>query len=505
REKVPVARAIIAEFGWFLASGGLVKLERNPFFAFVPTAGLVEGATPECRGPRQLLLYQRAQDALLSRATAASGQADGTAALMKNNRDGQGRCHGSHENYEATIASGPSLVLWRVLVALLPALVVPLLITIAAALALAFLVALPLVIVCVCCQRRGERLALWERALGWLLYLSMRPIFLPIEILMRLAAFRRARRGLLPFLVSRPIIAGAGTVGTDGRFGLSPRVGAIWSVVSSAAECSRPIFYFGHIWKGVLGLLMGDRWGYKRLFQQRQRLQLGVGDSNMAQQAEYLKIGTTLLVLDAIEAGALDDAPRLWWRPLHAMRSICADPELKVKVRLSGGRRWTALEIQRYYLDACRRYVEGARDPSPEAETLLRLWGETLDALEGDRRQLVGKIDWVTKQWLLETAGAGGSVAAHRKIDLRYHELSQEGYYVRLEAAGVAPTLVEPEEVMEAIGRPPEGTPASIRGDLIRQFAMNPEAVRASWCAVIVNATTKPRVVQLQQGTPRDT
>ncbi len=136
---------------------------------------------------------------------------------------------------------------------------------------------------------------------------------------------------------------------------------------------------------------------------------------------------------------------------------------------------------------------------------MLRLWGETLDALEGDRRQLVGKIDWVTKQWLLETAGAGGSVAAHRKIDLRYHELSQEGYYVRLEAAGVAPTLVEPEEVMEAIGRPPEGTPASIRGDLIRQFAMNPEAVRASWCAVIVNATTKPRVVQLQQGTPRDT
>src|SRR5262249_31569359 len=150
-------------------------------------------------------------------------------------------------------------------------LVLPLLVTIAAALALACLFAVPLVIVCICCQRRGQRLVLWEKALGWLLFLSMRPIFLPIEILMRLAAFRRARRGLPPFPVSRPIIAGSGTVGAHGRFGLSSRVGVIRSVVSSAAECSRPIFYFGHIWKGVLGLLMGDRWGYKRLFQRRQR------------------------------------------------------------------------------------------------------------------------------------------------------------------------------------------------------------------------------------------
>ena len=41
--------------------------------------------------------------------------------------------------------------------------------------------------------------------------------------------------------------------------------------------------------------------------------------------------------------------------------------------------------------------------------------------------------------------------------DLRYHELSRHGYYVRLEAAGVAPTIVEPEEVLNATTVPPRG------------------------------------------------
>src|SRR5262245_28076582 len=130
RSKVPLVSAIIKEFGWFLANGGAVRLERIPFFAILPAAGLVEGATPECRGPRQLLLYQRAQDVLLSRAAASSGASDGEVALLKNNRDSAGSCYGSHENYEATIATGATLFFWRLGVAvLLPPLIIPLIMT----------------------------------------------------------------------------------------------------------------------------------------------------------------------------------------------------------------------------------------------------------------------------------------------------------------------------------------------------------------------------------------
>src|SRR5262245_6748369 len=90
RTRVPVVSAIIKDFGWFTGNGGGVRFDRNTLFTLWPSAGVVEGATPECRGPSQLLQYQRAQDVLLSRAAAASGAPDGEATLIKNNRDSKG-------------------------------------------------------------------------------------------------------------------------------------------------------------------------------------------------------------------------------------------------------------------------------------------------------------------------------------------------------------------------------------------------------------------------------
>jgi Pup amidohydrolase len=109
-----------------------------------------------------------------------------------------------------------------------------------------------------------------------------------------------------------------------------------------------------------------------------------------------------------------------------------------------------------------------------------------------DPSRLVGKLDWVTKRFLLDQAGPGASPAARAKIDLRYHELSRDGYYLQLEAAGLAPTLVEPEQVLAAIAQPPPGTPATQRGRLIRQYGDG--AVRASWSAVITPSGSRVRL-----------
>src|SRR5262245_45394036 len=130
KTKTPLVPAITqdVERTYFTGYGGAVRFERLPFLAWLPSAGLVEGATPECRGPKQLLRYQRAQDVLLSRAAVASGGGDGEAALLKNNRDGHGSSYGSHENYEVTIAAGLTLRLWQFGAALLvPLSVLPLL------------------------------------------------------------------------------------------------------------------------------------------------------------------------------------------------------------------------------------------------------------------------------------------------------------------------------------------------------------------------------------------
>jgi len=137
--------------------------------------------------------------------------------------------------------------------------------------------------------------------------------------------------------------------------------------------------------------------------------------------------------------------------------------------------------------------------PSAEAQEVVRLWEETLDALEDDPVRLVGKLDWVTKRFFVDSAGQGASIEEKRKLDMRYHELSRDGYYVRLEAAGAAPTIAEPEEVLEAMTSPPEGTPATIRGRLIREFAASSQAVRASWSSIIVPARSGTQVIHLSR------
>ena len=64
RRHVVAVRARHFKEGVFTANGGAVWFETE---RMAVGGGLVEGATPECRGPRQVLQYQRSQDDLLSR------------------------------------------------------------------------------------------------------------------------------------------------------------------------------------------------------------------------------------------------------------------------------------------------------------------------------------------------------------------------------------------------------------------------------------------------------
>jgi proteasome accessory factor A len=260
----------------------------------------------------------------------------------------------------------------------------------------------------------------------------------------------------------------------------------------------RSVFYFCQILKAINEFLLGDWHGPASLFHRRQRLQITIGDSNMAQFAEYLKIGTTLLVLEAIEAGELLEVPQLR-HPLQALRSISTDPSLLTRLPLVGGAKATALEIQRYYLNACRRYLLRRGEADVEAQEIVRLWEETLDALEECPTRLIGKLDWVTKRHLLDGMGQYATIEEKRKLDMRYHELSREGYYLQLEAAGVAPTIVDPEEVLKAIHAPPEGTPANMRGKLIQEFEGTGHRVQASWSSVVVSTGEDKRLISLRK------
>lgn len=503
----------------FLENGGAM------YYEFLPHAlagGLLEASTPECRGPSQVVLYQRAQETLLLRALPLAEARlrrmghDGALGLLKNGRDGEDHVYGPQENYEAEIARGPALFLYRLGLALLFPLAVAdfvLLwgVTLAIVAILVTLFALSLVVAAAAPSLRPRLTLLrWvaeerfdlSRSLGhaslWLELVLCWPLLAPFSLLLRAFAFRRERRALTAFLISRSVLTGAGTVNAAGDFGLSEKGPAIRRLIrASARPDDLPIFDTGNLMKRMMLVFLRIS-PYFALFARRQRLQLGLSDANCAQLAEYLKVGTTLLVLDMTEAGALDDAPRLV-DPIPALHTLARDPTLaaKVAVTIGGERRMmSALDLQRWYVARARVFLTEQPVRSLEAETIARLWGEALDALEADPGRLVGRIDWVTKRWLLETAGSTGSAAVRKKIDLRYHELGQ-GYFARLEQRGGAEVLVQPTEIEAAITCPPSATPARVRGRLVRELAGSKDRVTVSWDTVRIGGATRAKVIRL--------
>ena len=104
--------------------------------------------------------------------------------------------------------------------------------------------------------------------------------------------FRRLADVLIPFLVTRQIICGAGKVLQTPRgavYCVSQRAEHIWEGVSSATTRSRPII-------NTRDEPHADAERYRRLH-------VIVGDSNMSETTTLLKVGATDLVLRMIEAG----------------------------------------------------------------------------------------------------------------------------------------------------------------------------------------------------------
>jgi proteasome accessory factor A len=499
----------------FVENGGAVCYE------FVPLdirGGLFEASTPECRGPGQLLLYQKAQEEMLLDAVeeakvelVAHHQVE-ELGLIKNCRDAQGHIYGAQENLDAELARGLWLWLYRVgLAALIPFVLIFTLFTWVILLTILILgiAILPAIFLLVVSEQIIPRLhpliervlgenGLFERAFFRLTladHLVAWPLGSAYSLLLMATGFRRFRRGGFAFLASRCLLSGAGSVTDDGGYTLSEKGPSIVSTMRrTGAAQSRSIIDTGNLLKRLFSPAALQIAPLISLFGARQRLQLGLADSNMAQVAEYLKIGSTCLVLDMAELGWLDDAPRLR-DTVGAVRLFSADPTLQAKAELRDGGAMSALELQRWYLERASRFVNESTTTSLEAREVLRLWNESLDALERDPGGLVGRLDWVTKRWLIEETAGDGSLAVRKRVDLGYHELGQ-GFFVRLERIGLAPRLVTVEEARAAIHQPPEASPARLRSRLIREIAQE-QKVTVDWGSVRIGGRLRGKVIRL--------
>jgi proteasome accessory factor A len=292
--------------------------------------------------------------------------------------------------------------------------------------------------------------------------------------------FSRLADVLIPFLVTRQIICGAGKVLQTPRgavYCVSQRAEHIWEGVSSATTRSRPI--------------INTRDEPHADAERFRRLHVIVGDSNMSETTTLLKMGTTDLVLRMIEAGIVMRDLTLE-NAIRAIREVSHDMTGRRRIKLANGREASALEIQLEYFAKARDFVH-RRGADATAERVLDLWERTLQAVEsGDLDKVEREIDWVTKYKLIERYRAKHDLPLSSpriaQIDLAYHDVNRRrGLYYLLERKGAVDRVATDLRIFEAKSVPPQTTRARLRGDFIRRAQEKRRDFTVDWVHLKLN------------------
>lgn len=302
--------------------------------------------------------------------------------------------------------------------------------------------------------------------------------------------FNNILEKLVPFLITRQIITGAGKIVQSPRgafFSLSQRADHIWEGVSSATTRSRPII-------NTRDEPHADAELYRRLH-------VIVGDSNMSEVTTQLKVVITDLILRMLEDGevfrdfTIDN-------PIRAIRDISIDVEMKKTIKLANGREITALTMQREYFEKAAAYankIELTRDPI--YRNSLDLWERTLKAGEsGDWSLIDTEIDYAIKSKLLSRYQNKHQLSYSdprlAMIDLSYHDIDRNrGLFYLLEKRNQAIRVSSDEEVEIAKISPPQTTRAKLRGDFIAKAQEKRRDFTVDWVHLKLNDQTQRTVL----------
>ncbi len=288
---------------------------------------------------------------------------------------------------------------------------------------------------------------------------------------------------IIPFLITRQIFCGAGKVGTEnGRekthYQLSQRADFFETLAELNTMVRRPLF-------NTRNEPHADP-------KEWLRLHVIPADSNMSQVSTFLKVGTLALVLRLVEEGALENVPRIK-KPVASFGAISHDLTIKKPVAMDNAAPMTAVEIQRIYLEAAKKYADQNPLPGSFPQVLVR-WEESLDALEVDPFGLSRTADWAIKYRMIDTylaaKGLDWSAAQAKAMDLQYHDINPEkGLYHTVRARGMVEELVTQEEISAAMSTPPEDTRAWFRGTCLARFGKAVYGV--SWGSVLLHTGEK--------------
>ena len=288
-------------------------------------------------------------------------------------------------------------------------------------------------------------------------------------------------RSLLAFLTLRMLYTSAGRVGAtvaaEARGEWSrPGPGASFQISQRADYINNDLFEWVQFNRAIINTRdepLADARKYRRLH-------LLHGDTNVLPAGLLLKVGTTSLALDLLEMNCLpkimlDDA-------VAAFRQLSRQPDGPWLAHLSDGRRVEAVVLLQQF--HCRAREElGGRDP--ETDVLLALWEDTLAALAADTERLVGRVDWITKRWLLQQFCDREQISWSdpwlKSQDLEYHQIDPARSLGLAVARTPPPWEIPPPDAARAALQAPANTRAFARSRVMRLLQNEPCSYYIDW------------------------
>ncbi len=301
--------------------------------------------------------------------------------------------------------------------------------------------------------------------------------------------FAHLVRAMVPHLVSRQVVVGAGKVGAetesaldlDPPFQLSQRAEFFEEVVGLETTLKRPI--------------VNTRDEPHSDAERFRRLHVIIGDANLSPVATVVKLGSTALLLAALEdlGPALFPAPPV--APVSAVRRFALDLTLAQGVECDDGVSRSAWDFQDALWRLAELYVDrtggSAVGPADQVRFVLEQWREMLDGVRDDRDAVADRVDWVAKWRVVngyrDRYGLDPGSARLKAIDLQYHDVRPSHSLAR--RVGLRPLAGEPA-IREAVHNPPDSTRAYFRGRCVERYP--DEIVAANWDSVVFDLGDGP-------------
>jgi len=301
--------------------------------------------------------------------------------------------------------------------------------------------------------------------------------------------FAHLIRAMVPHFVSRQIVVGAGKVGAETdtgldvnpSFQLSQRAEFFEEVVGLETTLKRPI--------------INTRDEPHSDAERFRRLHVIIGDANMSQYATFVKLGSTALLLAALEESGVGIFPAMPKSPVQAVRFFATDLTLREAVACDDGMTRSAWDYQDELWDVARTYVNrngtSAVGDVDEVELILTQWREMLDGVLDDRDAVADRVDWVAKLRVVNGFKERHNLDDHdaklRAIDLQYHDLRPS--HSLAQRMGLL-QLCRDNDVREAVHNPPRSTRAYFRGQCVSRYP--DQIVAANWDSVVFDLGDGP-------------